>query len=136
MTCRLVARTPAAELPGGIGVIGDWQLSGIETVQTGLPFTPQLSYNPSNDGDGRNPVRPSLNPNFTGQMILGDPNKYFDPAAFIAPLAGTYGNAPRNSLEGPGLVETDFSLAKEFLFTERLNLQFRPNSSTFSTTQT
>src|SRR5467141_1850493 len=106
-------------------VIGDWQLSGIETVQTGLPFTPQLSYNPSNDGDGRNPVRPSLNPNFTGQVILGDPNKYFDPAAFIAPLAGTYGNAPRNSLEGPGLVETDFSLAKKFLFTERLNLQFR-----------
>ncbi len=106
-------------------VIGDWQLSGIETVQTGLPFTPQLSYNPSNDGDGRNPVRPSLNPNFTGQLILGDPNKYFDPAAFIAPLAGTYGNAPRNSLEGPGLVETDFSLAKKFLFTERLNLQFR-----------
>ena len=106
-------------------VIGDWQLSGIETVQTGLPFTPQLSYNPSNDGDGRNPVRPSLNPNFTGQLILGDPNKYFDPAAFIAPLAGTYGNAPRNFLEGPGLVETDFSLAKKFLFTERLNLQFR-----------
>jgi hypothetical protein len=106
-------------------VFGDWQLSGIETVQTGLPFTPQLSYNPSNDGDGRNPVRPSLNPNFIGQLILGDPNKYFNPAAFIAPLAGTYGNAPRNSLEGPGLIETDLSLVKKFLFTERFNLQFR-----------
>jgi hypothetical protein len=106
-------------------VIGDWQLSGIETVQSGLPFTPQLSYNPSNDGDARNPVRPSLNPNFTGQLILGDPNRYFNPDAFVAPLAGTYGNAPRNSLEGPGLIETDLSLSKQFLFTERFHLQFR-----------
>jgi hypothetical protein len=106
-------------------VVGNWQASGIETVQSGLPFTPQLSYNPSNDGDTRNPVRPSLNPIFTGPIILGGPGRYFDPNAFIAPLANTYGNAPRNFLVGPGLVETDFSLAKKFLFTERYNLQFR-----------
>ena len=47
-------------------LIGDWQISGIETLLTGLPFTPQLSYNPANDGDTRNPVRPSWNPAFTG----------------------------------------------------------------------
>src|SRR4029077_5041686 len=47
-------------------VFGNWQISAIETWQSGLPFTPQLSYNPSNDGDTRNPVRPSINPNFTG----------------------------------------------------------------------
>ena len=52
-------------------LIGRWQLSGIQTVQSGLPFTPQLSYNPSNDGDTRNPVRPSWNPNFTGPVITG-----------------------------------------------------------------
>jgi hypothetical protein len=34
-------------------------------------------------------------------------------------------NAPRNFLQGPGLAETDFSAAKKFLFTERINLQFR-----------
>ena len=45
-------------------LFGDWQISGIETLQSGLPFTPQLSYNPSNDGDTRNPVRPSINPEF------------------------------------------------------------------------
>jgi hypothetical protein len=106
-------------------VIGDWQLSGIETVQSGLPFTPQLSYNPSNDGDGRNPVRPSLNPNFTGQVIQGGPSRYFNPSAFIQPLPGTYGNAGRNILQGPGLVETDLSLAKKFPLSERLNLLFR-----------
>jgi len=106
-------------------LFGDWQLSGIETVQSGLPFTPQLSYNPSNDGDTRNPVRPSLNPNFTGPVILGGPGLYFNPSAFIQPLAGTYGNAGRNVLTGPSLVETDLSLAKKLTFAERLNLQFR-----------
>jgi hypothetical protein len=106
-------------------VIGNWQISGIETLLSGLPFTPQLSYNPSNDGDTRNPVRPSLNPNFTGPIILGGPGRYFDPNAFIAPLANTYGNAPRNFLQGPGIAETDLSLAKKFLLTEKFNLQFK-----------
>jgi hypothetical protein len=104
---------------------GNWQLSGIETLVSGLPFTPQLSYNPSNDGDSRNPVRPSLNPAFSGSIIEGGPGQYFNPNAFIQPLANTYGNAPRNFMQGPALAETDFSVAKKFLFTERINLQFR-----------
>jgi hypothetical protein len=106
-------------------LIGNWQLSGIETAQSGLPFTPQLSYNPSNDGDSRNPVRPSWNPSFTGPVILGGPGRYFNPAAFIQPLTGTYGDAGRNILRGPGLVETDLSLAKRLSISERVNLQFR-----------
>jgi len=106
-------------------LIGDWQLSGIQTLQSGLPFTPQLSYNPSNDGDTRNPVRPSLNPNYTGQVIQGGPSRYFNPSAFIQPQPGTYGNAGRNILQGPALVETDLSLTKKFAVSERLNLQFR-----------
>jgi hypothetical protein len=104
---------------------GNWQLSGIETILSGLPFTPQLSYNPSNDGDTRNPVRPSVNPNFTGKIVQGGPTAYFNPAAFIQPLPGTYGNAGRNILQGPGLATTDLSLAKKVSLTERLNLQFR-----------
>jgi hypothetical protein len=106
-------------------LLGDWQVSGIQTLQSGLPFTPQLSYNPSNDGDTRNPVRPSVNPNFRGPVILGGANRYFDPNAFIQPLPGTYGNAGRNTLEGPHLYETDLSVAKRLAFRERLNLQFR-----------
>lgn len=106
-------------------VAGDWQLSAIETMESGLPFTPQLSYNPSNDGDTRNPVRPSLNPSFSGPVILGGPDEYFNPNAFIQPLPGTYGNAGRNILQGPSLFETDLSAAKKFNLTERLNLQFR-----------
>ncbi len=106
-------------------VFGDWQISGIETLQSGLPFTPQLSYNPSNDGDSRNPVRPSINPDFNGQLVSGNPNRYFNPAAFIQPLPGTYGNAGRNILPGPSIVETDISAAKKFVLSERLSLQFR-----------
>jgi hypothetical protein len=106
-------------------LIGNWQLSGIQTFDSGLPFTPQLSYNPSNDGDTRNPVRPSRNPNFAGQLILGGPKQFFNPSAFVQPLAGTYGNAGRNILEGPGLTETDLSLTKKFSLSERLSMQFR-----------
>ncbi len=106
-------------------LIGNWQVSGIQTLQSGLPFTPQLSYNPSNDGDTRNPVRPSSNSNFTGPVIQGGPNEYFNPSAFLQPLPGTYGNVGRNILQGPALVETDLSLTKRFSFSERWNMQFR-----------
>jgi len=107
--------------------IGGWSVSSIVTAQTGFPFTPQLSYNPSNNGDTRNPVRPFLNPNFTGPVVLGNPNQWFDPNAFIAPPAtsGYYGNVGRNTYIGPGLTTWDFSVMKDTKIRERLNLQFR-----------
>jgi len=58
-------------------------------------------------------------------VILGGPSRYFNPHAFIQPLLGTYGNAGRNILQGPGLAETNVSVAKKFSLSERLNLQFR-----------
>jgi hypothetical protein len=102
-----------------------WVLSGIETIQSGFPFTPQLGFNPTNNGDSRNPIRPSWNPAFTGQLILGGPNQYFDPNAFVVPPNGTYGNVGRNVLIGPGLAELDASLLKNTSITERVNVQFR-----------
>jgi hypothetical protein len=101
-------------------VFGNWQISAIETLQSGLPFTPELSYNPSNDGDSRNPVRLSINPTFTGAFVQGGPNQYFTPNAFLQPLPRTYGNVGRNTLQGPALVQTDVSAAKKCL--ERLHL--------------
>jgi hypothetical protein len=108
-------------------LVSGWSLSSIFTAQSGFPFTPQLSYNPSNNGDTRNPVRPFLNPNFIGPVILGTPNQWFNPAAFIAPpsTGGFYGNLGRDTLIGPGLVTWDFSVLKDTRITERLNLQFR-----------
>jgi hypothetical protein len=108
-------------------LIGGWSVASILTVQSGFPFTPQLSYNPSNNGDTRNPVRPFLNPNFTGPVVLGNPNQWFNPAAFIAPPSnsGFYGNIGRNTYIGPGLATWDFSVLKDTAIRERLNLQFR-----------
>lgn len=88
-------------------------------------FTPQLGFNPSNNGDSRNPVRPSFNPAFSGPVILGGPNQYFNPNAFIVPAAGTYGNVGRDTFTGPGLSEVDLSVLKSTPVSERVNLQFR-----------
>src|SRR6202012_4638125 len=51
-------------------LVGGWSVNSIVILQGGFPFTPQLSYNPSNTGDTRNPVRPFANPNFQGKAIL------------------------------------------------------------------
>ncbi len=106
-------------------LISDWQASVIATIQSGMPFSPQLGFNPTNDGDSRNPIRPSWNPAFSGSVITGNPNQYYNPNAFIVPLNGTYGNVGRDTLEGPGLTDVDLSLAKRIPITERIHLQFR-----------
>jgi hypothetical protein len=106
-------------------VASGWALNSIVTLQDGFPFTPQLSFNPSNNGDTRNPVRPSLNPAFNGKVILGSPNEYFNPNAFLVPPNGTYGNLGRDAFIGPGLATLDLSLLKDTKITEKLGLQFR-----------
>ena len=83
----------ASGLSGFAGaLVSGWGVNSIITAQGGFPFSPQLSYNPSNNGDTRNPVRPFANPNFSGPIILGTPDKWFDPAAFLAP-SNTAANA-------------------------------------------
>jgi Carboxypeptidase regulatory-like domain len=115
-------------LPFGRGAAyGGWSIATVLTLQGGFPFTPQLSYNPSNNGDTRNPVRPFVNPAFTGPVILGNPNQWFNPAAFLMPPAnsGFYGNLGRDTLIGPGLATWDLSLLKDTHLGERSTLQFR-----------
>jgi Carboxypeptidase regulatory-like domain len=104
-----------------------WTVNSIVSLQSGFPFTPQLSYNPANNGDSRNPVRPFLNPAFSGPVVTGNPNQWFNPNAFIAPPSnsGFYGNLGRDSYIGPGLATWDFSVFKDTRVTERMNLQFR-----------
>jgi hypothetical protein len=108
-------------------LVSGWSLNSIVTIQSGFPFTPQLSYNPSNNGDTRNPVRPFVNPAFTGPVILGKPSQWFNPNAFLAPPAnsGFYGNLGRDTLIGPGLATWDFSAFKTTNLSERFALQFR-----------
>jgi len=110
---------------GRNALVSGWSLNSIVTLQDGFPFTPELSFNPSNNGDTRNPVRPSLNPAFSGPVILGSPNQYFNPNAFLVPPNGTYGNLGRDAFIGPGLTTLDFSLLKDTKIAEKLGLQFR-----------
>lgn len=104
---------------------GNWSLSALLSSDSGLPFTPELSFNPSNNGNTTNPIRPSLNPNFTGPIIIGSPTRYFDPNAFVIPPVGTYGNVGRNALTGTGLVNLDVALTKTVPITQSVHLQLR-----------
>ncbi len=124
-----------SSLLSGIGpvisrVVSGWTLSTIANLQTGFPFSPQLGYNPTGSGDTRNPVRPNINPNFHGSLYThGDTAQrvaeFFNPAAFVAPVAGAVGNVGRDTLKGPGYADWDLSLLKATRLTEATRLQFR-----------
>jgi hypothetical protein len=105
--------------------VSGWQFNAIVSLLSGFPFTPQIGSNQSGDGDTRNPDRPSVNPDFSGPVVLGNPNQWFNPKAFILPAAGTFGNVGRGVYSGPGLAGVDGSLFKTTSVTERINLQFR-----------
>jgi hypothetical protein len=84
-----------------------------------------LGYNPTGNGDTRNPVRPNLVPGFHGPLYAKTPQQWFNPAAFSAPYPGTFGSIGRDTLTGPGLSELDLALVKNTTIHERLRAQFR-----------
>lgn len=124
---------------GAQKLVAGWSLSGIGTLQSGFPFSPQLGYNPTGNGDSRNPARPQLNSSFSGALYPRTPGEWFNPAAFEAPYPGTFGNASRDALIGPGLADVDLSLRKTTAIGERVHAQFRAeyfnilNRANFST---
>jgi len=129
-----------ANAPSGVQhAVSGWTLSGIATLQSGFPFSPQLGYNSAGNGDTRNPGRPDLNPDYQGKLYPRTVTAWFDPNAYAAPHPGTLGNAGRDSLIGPGLDDLDLSLAKNTTVHERLRAQFRAewfnvlNHSNFTT---
>ena len=111
-------------------LVDGWSLSTIASLNSGFPFSPQLGYNPTNSGDSRNPVRPDVNPNFTGKLYPGGSTsqrvaQYFNSAAFLPPTTGYVGNASRDSLVGPGYADWDLSLLKSTRITEGTRAEFR-----------
>ncbi|HXG92537.1 MAG TPA: carboxypeptidase regulatory-like domain-containing protein [Blastocatellia bacterium] len=104
-----------------------WHLSAIYQAQTGFPFTISVFGDTANAGTllGENPVRANL----TGQPIFGPgtrtADRWFNPAAFQAPPAFTFGNVGRNSVYGPGLQTLDLALRRDFSVTESMRLQVR-----------
>ncbi len=101
--------------------LGGWQISGVTTLQTGLPLN--LGINPDQAGIGQTGQRPRV----VGDWRQGGKTQYewFNTAAFALPVTGTFGDLGRNVVIGPGQSTWDASLQKYFNFTERTNLQFR-----------
>lgn len=103
--------------------IGGWQLAGITTFQTGLPFTPQLGQSDPANVNYAYARRPDV----IGSGTLRSPSidRWFNTNDFAVPQPYTIGNAGRNILRGPKFQNWDMSLLKNFSFTERRYLQFR-----------
>jgi hypothetical protein len=108
---------------------GGWQTAGIWTFQSGRPFTVSLLPQVDNSGTGRSSLGFGANdrPNYLRNATLAKPavERWFDTAAFAMPPAGTFGNAGRNVLDGPGLQTINASLLKDFALKETASLQFR-----------
>jgi hypothetical protein len=103
--------------------LAGWQTNGITTVQSGLPFSATISADQANVGQG------TQRANFAGTPTVdcgsGKLTRCVNIDAFTLPALYTYGNTPRNFLRGPGYVNFDWSLFKNFSITEAVTLQFR-----------
>jgi hypothetical protein len=119
----------AKGLTGLAGALADgWQVSGILTIRSGVPFSPVLGFDrararPRSGGAGQ---RPNWAPGYDrGTVIVGEPQLYFDPSAFSLPDAGFFGDVQRNALEGPGYASWDMAVFKNVRMGSRYRLQFR-----------
>lgn len=108
-------------------VTRNWQISTIYQAQSGFPFTISVFGDTANTGTvlGENPVRA----NYTGQPVFGPgthtAGEWFNPLAFAAPAAYTFGNLGRNTVYGPGMETLDFSVGRSFAIQETVRLQAR-----------
>jgi Carboxypeptidase regulatory-like domain/TonB dependent receptor-like, beta-barrel len=151
---NVLYRLPSPQSSGFVGkMLGGWWVAGIETLQSGYPFTACLSSNQSNSGviqgaGSSCAERPDLvagrslssitSGTSSGCTIgaetvaagtpLGTPNLWFDPCAFTIQRAGFLGTEGRNILNGPKFADTDFTIAKDTklgFLGEAGNLEFR-----------
>ena len=106
--------------------IGGYQVSTTVQLSSGSPFS---IISPTDDGSepgvggGHNPF-----PNYTGAPLQSTGFSHllpYNPAAFVAPPANTFGNVARNALTGPGQVVMNVSAGKKFDIYENAKLQFR-----------
>ena len=106
-------------------IIGNWQMTSILTLQTGNPLTATLSGNVSNVGGTDRPdAVAGQNPNLPSDQRT--PIHWFNTAAFATPATPNHwGNAGSGTIEGPGVTQLDFSLFKNFPFSEKSRLQMR-----------
>jgi hypothetical protein len=126
----------AWDLPSAVGrdglqgaLLSGWQLAGIVTLQAGRPFTVALLPDFDNSNTGRSSLGFGANdrPNLVGDPRVDNPSaeRWFNTAAFAVPPRGSFGDAGRNILEGPGYANVNAALAKRVPLTGRAHLDVR-----------
>jgi hypothetical protein len=108
-----------------------WNLSGITRFATGLPVTigqgsGDYSLAGSSSTDVPNVVAPVVTQNpRNADPNTGAPNAYFLASSFASGPLGSFGNSSRRFFHGPGIVNTDFSVAKAIPITESMSILIR-----------
>ncbi|MEO8592714.1 MAG: TonB-dependent receptor [Candidatus Solibacter sp.] len=111
---------------------GGWTVSGVITMQSGLPFT---VVNGGPDSSGFNQMTSGVSPNGGNRpdvikagalpVNFSNPDAAFDTSWFAAAFAGRAGTSGRNQYYGPGMRNVDVAIAKWLALTERVRLQAR-----------
>ena len=121
-------------------LVGNWQINGILTLTSGVPYYVYISSDIPNIGN----FAPAIagNGNVRANLV-GDPNlsspsthEWFNTAAFAPPAPFTFGNSGRNSLRADWFKNLDVSLFKDFPLGERRSLQFRAEAFNVTNTPT
>jgi hypothetical protein len=112
-------------------IFGNWQINGIVALRSGQQINPTngATNDNANVGGGGNGGNQRVN--FVSNPETGakkTKSSWFNPDAFELPANGTFGNAGINALRGPSYSDVDFSVFRDFPFTERATLQFRAES--------
>ena len=119
-----VYRLPFGESMTGVAraLAAGWQIGVAVNLHTGGPFNVIMGGNPANTSRG------VIRPNLTGDPNLPSDERsvtsWFDTSAFSAPAAFTFGNAPRNAVEGPGRKLVDVNVQKHVEIGSR-TIEFR-----------
>jgi hypothetical protein len=110
-------------------VVGGWQISGIVTMESGLPINITMT-----GGQGGLGVNGSNRPDLSGTLTTPHTvNEWFSPTAFSAPTPGTWGTLPHNDLRGPGRDNWNLSLFKRFNLWESRGSYLELRLETFNT---
>ncbi|MEO7650541.1 MAG: TonB-dependent receptor, partial [Bryobacteraceae bacterium] len=108
-------------------VIGGWQVSGIVQLYSGTPLGMATSQDRALRGLTNRPDRLRAASLDASRPRAEKISRYFDPTAYVANQTGLFGSAPRSDsrLRGPGSIDTNVSVSKQFRITERQKLLFR-----------
>jgi hypothetical protein len=109
-------------------IIGNWDVSGIWTMYSGMHFGPSLATSVSNSL-AVSSIAPVERPNLNGNPNLPSDQRtithWFNTAAFSIPAQYTFGDAGTGILVGPGYFNLDLGIHRIFPITERLRLTYR-----------